>query len=103
MSKSSSNNTDVVQPLYLSSDKELSAEFQPLYKYLLDIGHSFRDSFCLFNLHFTEADWSKRSEHLRKLKAIVLGGAAEFESFYPLLYKLVPGLNAQVFFHHFFV
>ena len=38
MSKSSSNTTDVVQPIYLSNEKELQAEFLNFYKYLSDIG-----------------------------------------------------------------
>lgn len=38
MSKSSSHNNDIVQPVYISSEKELTLEFQSFYKYLSDTG-----------------------------------------------------------------
>jgi len=103
MSKSSSNNTDIVQPFYISSDKELATEFQSFYKFLSDTGLLNFTFFIIFFKTLTEADWSKRSENLRRLRAIILGGAAEYDSFYPLLQKLIPGLNAQVIFHSNFV
>ena len=94
MSKSSSNNTDIVQPFYISSDKELVTEFQSFDKFLSDTGLlNFTFFIIFFFLTLTEADWSKRS----------LGGGAEYDSFYPLLQKLIPGLNAQVIFHSNFV
>lgn len=97
MSKSHSQASDTVQPIYLSSEKELSAEFQNFYKFLSDIGNRIKNFQKNPFFFILEADWSKRIENLHRLKSLILGGCTEYESFYPLLHKLAPGLNAQVF------
>jgi CLIP-associating protein 1/2 len=72
--------TDLVAPKSVYSEKELAKTFEELLVVLENKGHDF---------------WNNRCEALRTIRALVLGGAAEYEGFMPGLHSLkVPFADA---------
>jgi hypothetical protein len=72
--------TDVVDPKSVYSEKELSKTFEDLLTVLSNKDHDF---------------WNKRCEALRAIRALVLGGAADYDCFMPCLHSLkVPFADA---------
>lgn len=97
VSKHSKNSSEIAQVISITTEKELSQEFQNFYKYLMDIGNTI----LYILLILLDQDWNKRNDHLKRLSALIRGGAMEIDNFYSYILKLVPGLTFQVFFKNF--